>query len=378
MRLTNVTITVVIMVITMAIASCSHFGLNASGDNDSIAVKKPLKGDDNINRATSFYAGISKEGITMSDVDSKAWDEYSQEINKMLAIGADARNKMDSLASADFKDFRDKVDLVFYPFSGADFLYPIILYPDADIFILCGLEKTGAPIGTNIKTDYKQYNSYRTALKSFLKHSYFITLMMKDDLDNTEIDGVCPVLSMLMATAKCDIISIENMMFDDKGKVVPAQGDGNVTKYKFFKKGSSHEQTLYYISTNLRNTDLDPKFLAFLNNTLPKHNVGTYLKAASYMLHWNTFTTIRNCILDNSISIIQDDSGIAYRNFDDRFEITLYGTYKRPLPSFDKRTYQPDLMTAYTDNADKVKPLPFHIGYSEPSNWLCARRKAGK
>ena len=44
----------------------------------------------------------------------------------------------------------------------------------------------------------------------------------------------------------------------------------------------------------------------------------------------------------------------------------------------DKRTYQPDLMTAYTDNADKVKPLPFHIGYSEPSNWLCARRKAGK
>ena len=378
MRLTNFTITGIFMVITMAVASCSHLGLNASCDNDSTAVNKPLRGNDNINRATSFYAGISKEGIKMSEADSKAWDEYSQEINKMLARGAQARNMMDSLASTDFKDLREKVDLVFYPFSGADFLYPIILFPDADTYILCGLEKTGTPIGTNIKTDYKQYDSYRTALKSFLKHSYFITLMMKDDLDNSEIDGVCPVLSMLMATANYEIISIKNMKFDDSGNVLPAQGDGNVIEYKFFKKGSSHEQTLYYFSTNLRNTDLDPNFMAYLNTMLPKHTVGTYLKAASYMLHWNTFTTIRNCILDNSLAIIQDDSGIAYRNFDDRFEITLYGTYKRPLSSFDKRTYQPDLMTAYTENADKVKPLPFHIGYSEPSNWLCARRIGGK
>ena len=142
-------------------------------------------------------------------------------------------------------------------------------------------------------------------------------------------------------------------------------------EYKFFKKGSKHEQTLYYFSTNVRNTDFDPNFKKYLDITLPKHTVGTYLKAASYMMHWTTFSDIRNYILDNSLAVIQDDSGIAYKHFDDRFDITLYGIYKHPLPSFDKRTYQPDLMKAYTENADKVKTLPFYIGYNDPSNWLC-------
>ena len=321
---------------------------------------------------------MSKEGVEMSEKDSKAWGEYSWEIKRMLKAGAKARGQVDSLTRVDFKDFRNKVDLVFYPFSGADFLYPITIFPDADTYILCGLEKTGSQIGTDIKTNYAQYDSYRKALKSFLKHSYFITLMMKDDLDNENIDGVCPVLTMLMATADYEIISIKNEKIDENGNLIAADRSGNVMEYKFFKKGSKHEQTLYYFSTNVRNTDFDPNFKKYLDITLPKHTVGTYLKAASYMMHWTTFSDIRNYILDNSLVVIQDDSGIAYKHFDDRFDITLYGIYKHPLPSFDKRTYQPDLMKAYTENADKVKTLPFYIGYNEPSNWLCARRKGGK
>ncbi len=360
--------------VLLTLISCSTKSQDHSSTTS--ATKKILKGDESINKATRFYAGISKENVEMSEKDSKAWDEYSQEIKKMLAAGATARKQIDSLANADFGDFRSKIDFVYYPFSGADFLYPLTIFPDADTYLLCGLEKTGTPISTKIKTGYSQYNSYRTALKSFLRDSYFITLMMKDDLDNENIDGVGPVLSMLMATADYEIISIETKKIDSNGNLVPADTSGNVLQYKFFKKGATHEQTLYYVSTNLRNTDLDPNYKLFIDKTLPKHTVGTYLKAASYMLHWNTFTTARNQILDYSKCIIQDDSGIAYRHFDSRFDITLYGKYKRPLPSFDKRTYQPDLMKAYEEEfVGKIKPLPFHIGYSEPSNWLCARRK---
>ncbi|MBQ9585155.1 MAG: hypothetical protein IJR20_04040 [Muribaculaceae bacterium] len=374
MRKNNVTIAIVFFISSIAIASCSHKGMSGLGDNDSTTVKKTLVGDDNINKVARFYAGMSKEGVEMSEEDSKAWGEYSQEIKRMLNAGAKARVQVDSLASVDFKDFRNKVDLVFYPFSGADFLYPITIFPDADTYILCGLEKTGSQIGTDIKTNYAQCDSYRKALKSFMKHSYFITLMMKDDLDNENIDGVCPVLTMLMATADYEIISIKNKKIDENGNLIAADRSGNVMEYKFFKKGSKHEQTLYYFSTNVRNTDFDPNFKKYLDITLSKHTMGTYLKAASYMMHWTTFSDIRNYILDNSLAVIQDDSGIAYKHFDDRFDITLYGIYKHPLPSFDKRTYQPDLMKAYTENADKVKTLPFYIGYNEPSNWLCARR----
>lgn len=385
MRQSKITATFLVLLMTMTtITACRQIGGGTSSGNDSTttamdsAALPELKADDSINKATRFYAGISRDGINMSSSDAQAWEKYSQEIKRLLSISNQTRAMVDSLARKDFSDFRDKVDLVFYPFSGADFLYPITIFPNADTYILCGLEKVGTTIDTNIKTNPAHYQSYNKALSSFLRLSYFITKDMVDDFHNEEIDGVCPIITMLMATAGYEIISIENKSFDESGNLIPGDGNGIVMQYKFFRSGSKHEQTLYYVSDNVNDRRMNPNVKKFFETSLKGHNVASYLKAASYLMHQSNFSNIRNCIVDNSQYIVEDDSGVPYKFLTGQYDITFYGMYKRPLAVFTDSCIQPDLDQAYKDNATKVKPLPFRIGYNNPSNLLCARRKNAK
>jgi len=346
---------------------------------ETAKVEEPLpelKGDDKINQATRFYAGISRDGIVMPDSDSKSWNQYNNNLKPLLARSDKITQGLDSIARTDFSDFRDKVDYVFYPFSGADFVYPTLLYPNADTYFLCGLEKTGTPISGNIKTNFAHYEAYRTALTNFFRHGYFITKEMKDDLHNEELDGVCPVISMLMAIRGYDIISIKYVNLNEAGDFAEATSSSNALEFKFFKPGTRHEQTLYYLSGDIQDRALDANLKAYLDKTLPKHTVGTYLKAASFLLHRDGFSGIRNYILDHSLAVIQDDTGVPYRFLKDKFDVTLYGKYSYPSDEFDAKSGQPDLEELYNKNAASIHRLPFVLGYKNSHNLICGRRKA--
>lgn len=374
------TFTFLAMATAVVCMSCKGVISSDNGsENDSTAVDstelKELVADTALNKATRFYAGISCEGVEMSSTDQKAWERYSKDIKTYIKRSMNTRMMVDSLARNDFKDFRDKVDYVFYPFSGADFMYPITIYPDADTYFLCGLEKPGSLISDNINTKYSHYEAYRTALATFFRASYFITKEMHGDFHNKELDGVCPVITMLMAVAGYDIISIEYKQFAADGSIVDGDAKSNVVEYKFFRPGTNHEQTLYYVSGNVANDAFDANMKAYLDKTLPKHKVGSYLKAASFLMHHAGFSTIRDFILNNSLAVVEDDSGIPYRFFTEKFDVTLYGKYKRPTNEFSSKCYQPDLEKLYHDNAASIYRLPFRIGYNYPSNWLVARRK---
>jgi hypothetical protein len=74
------------------------------------------------------------------------------------------------------------------------------------------------------------------------------------------------------------------------------------------------ERTLYYFSTDLSNSGVRASgFLKFCSTLAPGNSL---LKSASYLLHSGNFTTVRDFILANSATIIQDDSGVplAYYN----------------------------------------------------------------
>ena len=43
----------------------------------------------------------------------------------------------------------------------------------------------------------------------------------------------------------------------------------------------------------------------------------TFIKSASYLMHYRSFTDIRNIILSKSLTIFQDDTGIPYKYFSD-------------------------------------------------------------
>ncbi len=355
--------------------ACNTNTDNAQNGNQPEENKAPLVADSAINRAARFYAGMSMEGIEMGEADTKAWKEYSATIQNYLKQSKSTTDQMDSIAAADFKDFRDSIDYVFYPLSAADFLYPITLYPDADNYFLCGLEKAGSPISKNFKTDYSHYKAYRTALSTFLCSSFFITKDMNNDFANNEIDGVYSVISMLMAVKGYEIISIGYRTVNADGKLVESDETGNILEFKFFKTGSTHEQTLIYYSGNCNNKNFDPGLKKYLDTTLAQHKVGTYLKAASHFMCEEYFSMMRDIIVDNSFTVVEDDSGVPYRFFTEKYNVTLYGQYVRPGAVFGKNAYQPDLDSIYRNHPEQIHALPFRIGYNTHSNWLCARRK---
>jgi hypothetical protein len=93
-------------------------------------------------------------------------------------------------------------------------------------------------------------------------------------------------------------------------------------------------------------------------------------------MHANNFKIIRNLIFDISSTILQDDSGIAYRYFEkSKWDIRLYGKYVKPKTEFSYIS-EPDLEKAYKSTV--YRPLTYSIGYNwraGNSNMLYAIKK---
>jgi hypothetical protein len=88
----------------------------------------------------------------------------------------------------------------------------------------------------------------------------------------------------------------------------------------------------------------------------------TYLKAASCLMHKPYFNQVRNLILNNTTAVLQDDSGIPVKFFDEKnWNVSLYGSYNGVINLF-KGDEQPELKVMYQDSS-KVKMLPFGTGY---------------
>ncbi|MBP5481457.1 MAG: hypothetical protein J6Y22_06865 [Paludibacteraceae bacterium] len=362
----------------------ANLGKNPRGNIDSTTVeivpdslKKPivkeLVEDEAVNKTARFYAGIECDSSKLTKEELNMWQSYSKKIGGLIKTSSNTLRKADTLMSKDMGDLRNLCDFVFYPFSGPDFLYPITLFPDADYYFLAGLEPTGT-IDTTMNAEESYFRKYTSSLNVYLQCSFFRTLSMHDDFGSEEIDGILPVISMLMAHRDCKIISARFLDIAEDGTLTDTTGGKKpfLAEIKFFQpKSPTHEQTLYYMSANLHDRSYKESFNAFLETTLPQHQVVTYLKAASYLMHKPYFSKIRDAIMKHSLAILEDDSGIPYKYLKD-WNVTLYGTYMKPLKLFGKYVYQNDLMERY--ETDSVRTLNFRIGYNNPSNWLCARK----
>jgi len=96
----------------------------------------------------------------------------------------------------------------------------------------------------------------------------------------------------------------------------------------------------------------------------------TFIKSASYMMHHDrkdlSFEKVRNLILSKSKSIFQDDTGVPFRHINQKdWDITVYGTYEKPIKDFDRWTFmmQEDLNLFYKKSESHGGALPFSLGY---------------
>lgn len=309
-------------------------------------------------------------------VFAKRWDDLTQK----------QFNKVRTWAAAELDALPGAGGNIFYPFGGPDFLYINTLFPKGNSYTLTGLEPVGevpplaslspAQLGTS-------FSMIDRVLNDILGYSFFRTIDMEADFRSTSLKGVIPVLMVFLVVKENEIVALDYVGMTDggelkmlskeefaglNGKMIPG------VQITFRKKGDDHDRYLRYFSTDISNEGLAKtpqygEYVKKLNGPI------TYLKAASYLMHRETFSTVRNLILDNSTAVLQDDSGMPVKHFQDgRFTNTFYGLYTEPIALFSSR-YQADLRKIYTDGQG-IKPLDFGIGYQyKVSNLMLAVKK---
>ncbi len=360
---------------------------------------KTLKADPKFDEVATYLAGLpSKEKNSDLEV-SAAWKSYASASNSKwnnLKNGKFA--KMRPWAKEYLAEPRKLEGLVFYPFSGADFIHADAFFPDADEYLLIGLEPIGTyPTTEKINKNAAAYfNGLNQAMYFLVEYSFFRTLSMADDLTGRRvaaIDGTLPLLLTFMKNLGHDILYYDRVAIDNSGKMVsesnykkPAGKDETIYGTRlYFKdtkdKNNANAKTkiLHYFGTDISDSGLkkNPHMATFLQSLRPNT---TYLKSASYLMHNDYFSTIRNAILDNTKFLVQDDSGMPIRFLpENKWDNTYFGAYTGPIPLFSGR-YQKDLRTAYTKDVKSIKPLPFGIGYmfrEGTSNIMMAKRIKG-
>jgi hypothetical protein len=201
---------------------------------------------------------------------------------------------------------------------------------------------------------------------------------MKNELGNSAINGITPIIMLFMARSDKEILEVDPMYLDKNGelkKTGKSKGhrEASAVEILYRDKGASKIKQVVYLSTNLADPALNSNgpFLKYLNNI--DDNVVTFVKSATYLMHKSYFSVIRNTCLKKSAFILQDDSGIGFKFFNkDKWDIKLYGTYSKPIKLFEE-FFEEDYLTAFKEG--KHKPLNFRIGYSPKSNLLIAIKR---
>lgn len=271
------------------------------------------------------------------------------------------------------------IKTMFYPLSGPDFLNAFNLFPHHENYILVALESSGKikDLTKLKKPEVAQYlNHISGSLVDIFNRSYFITKRMSGDFSRWKIEGNLPTMMVFLARTGNNILDIRRVAIDSLGDLhsfglnesIPALYISKGVKIDFKHEQDTLTRHLYYFSTNLGDMEFDRMpgldvnkgFVKFVEGFAP---FNSFCKAASYLLHYGTFNTARNLVLDHSAHHLQDDSGIAYRYFKkNQWRFKYYGKYSRPIDEF-RKIYEKDLEADMMADSLNVKPLPFKYGY---------------
>lgn len=340
-------------------------------------------------RLSRFYAGLpqydSNHYAPLEREDAWLDFHYAMQLNWELMDSLRLRKisawQKETLAPA----YGDS-QVVFYPFSGPDFLHMHRLFPDAREYIMAALEpivELPKPDTLSASVREKLFDSLTVSLRDVFGKSYFITSHMRKDMK--QIQGVLPLMYFFSVREGFDVIQQDFLYLDSSARevVIPHhQLHWHTTpgvRLILHQPTTGAVKTVYYFSISLSNAGLRdrPEFVRFLDS---RGSYNTFIKSASYLMHTKDFTRIRDLLMESSAALLQDDTGIPYRAFRDRLdqELSLFGEYARPVKSFGEEVYQAALDSLY--RVQPAQPLPFSLGYhwkTRKQNYmLINRRKA--
>jgi len=305
-------------------------------------------------------------------INQDFWTEFSGNINKDFTKIENRRlSRISHWVDTSFLEKKLDTNLVFYPFSGPDFLHVNYLYPNANEYLLLALEEVGS-IPDWKELGVKKSERYLKNINNFLRdiylRSYFITKHMKLDIKKEEkISGVLPSLYWFLSRTGHQIVDVEFVTINNDGELVTSSSNENSingVKFKFIKEGTNEIKKLTYLSCDISDKGFikkNPELYKYLN-TLRECN--TFVKSASYLMHYKSFKMIRDIVLDKSITLFQDDTGIPYKFMrNKKLKFQCFGKYVKPIKDFEHKNdilYQKDLELLYRRGSIK---LPFSLGY---------------
>lgn len=275
---------------------------------------------------------------------------------------------------------------VFYPFSGPDILNAVTFFPEAETYLLFGLEKVGRIPGDLAGTSPEAFATSMLALRESLDHiiglNFFRTASMRVEVGAEPHNGVAALMAFFLTHTGHTIVGARYITLDDDGRPQTAKrSKWSKAVQLTFRRDDDPKKTLrtvYYFRGDISDHAwADSKGLqALLERQGP---VATFLKAASYLMYEPAFDDIRASVLARSAVIVEESSGVPYHHLvAEGWDLSLYGIYEGPIEVFDGKC-QPDLAAAI--EAQGKGRLPFSFGYSHlpgRSHMIIARRPANR
>ena len=324
------------------------------------------------NDMARFLAGLPPaEGSSLAEpARHPAWRRHAEAMD--AAWANIEKRQLSKIRTWTATELTNPSSVLYYMFSGPDFLYADAFFPNATTYVMAALEPSGpAPElrrqrgGESLSYAFAQL---RSSLNSILNYSFFRTREMRTTLGENSFSGTLPILYIFLArTGKTvDELSFYDIT-EDGSLVAPGAGvardAANVAKIQF--TGSDGKQrTLYYVRTDLSNGGWRKGgFKAFSDKLEPGDAL---IKSASYLLHSGAFSDVRDYLLTRSKRLVQDDSGVPLTYFKkEEWALRPYGRYLGPIALFPAN-HQPRLGELFRrENAPRID---FGIGYRHRAN----------
>jgi len=292
-------------------------------------------------------------------------------------------------------------DTIVYPFGGADLLTVLAIFPDLKELTSLSLEKGGDPRNL-AHLDTKKLTRSLKLHRRFLDKLVTVNHSRTLDLGQLKLDPLPSQIVFALVGLHVhgyEPVRLRYFTIEPDGALHYltaadiAAGDEEIGKARgtrkylrsadlfrnfelvFKKKGGGPDQVYRHISGNLADDHLaeDARILEHLEK---KGKVTAMTKAASYLLWWNNFSTVRQYLLDHMVWMVSDSTGIPPNFLDpDVFEIETYGTFRHTAIK-GSREGEAAYRAAWEEQPKRE--LPFMFGYpskAQHPHLVVTRRK---
>jgi hypothetical protein len=237
--------------------------------------------------------------------------------------------------------------VVVYPFAGGDLSTALTVYPDADEITTLSLEPAGDPRAIG-KLDARRLKralaTVATELGSLYRANFSVTKEMIDAMRAGELPTQLIFGLSALWLHGYEPVSLRYFVLDADGEVryltdadlagIDAVRDvrkrnrelANI-ELRFHKVGSRHEQVYRHIMANLDDAHLraSPAPLRYLEK---REKVAAMTKAASYLLSFDEFDTMRQYVIDHVQWMVSDVTGLPPTyGVPAGFEYETWGTF---------------------------------------------------